>query len=1445
MVLPAESSSSSSSSSSFTSSSSSSSSSAPAVYIPLVFGSLVVTPSVGASFSTVFVVQLTLAPPFPNSDALWLLFSYAPLSSSSPSSVAAPLLPSVTGYPQVTLGSEVPIAYRVVGLACTAQSSPLCVQAVELSFALPPGAYQLLVHARVNESTLADVLYANATVEVSAPLLLSTGVTDPVLCDLLSNQTQPDPLYALSQLASLTAALTDAYGGQGFTQSASEWSCDGYGGAFDSPGDDNSSSSSSSSSSMGNSSSGSSNSSVADTLLTAIDWQLTAISAGDEAPLAINAVNALSQALLSIVEALTGSSSSSSSSAPTSSGDSALLGSASGLLQPSGATAPLSATQVQTILSATASVQAALAGQSIGYASGNQSALFIYNAAFDNLASLYGALLNASSGALHCGLLTSVQDRVSALLTQGMTSHQPEDVSLTFATAAFTAQSSRVYTDAAAVVGGGLSPSLPAAAFAGAASATLDVQQLLLSLSGSNWSACFPSSAQLSVAGGGGDTAGTATNLTLATVLTAAPLYVLELRAADGSEFAVSSLATPLSFALPFPAANASATLAQFTPTCAFFDTTTEAWSTQGCSSTPLADAVLCQCSHLTQFGLLAAPVTPELSDGRSQAAATEAAQHADLLGLFIIYLIPLVLATYLLTALLVKRSSGSTLSSSSTTATHFTVYGCLVAVALMRCVCLALLYFDDLNSATSQFNQNPLATTTTALLLIPAVAELVLLAALLYRYARIRRAEGAKRVTVNGRIDLRRASIYAGPSTLRGAGDQPEAELELSQLGAGGGRGRRQSMLQRLSVVTTSAQPVVAPPSLYVPLLFSTLYLCICVSALIAFLHSSSTAPLSGSSGSGSAHAAVEAVVVSTFLGSVTLLCVWLAFLYYSMPNFAAVMVRGQSFAWLPVAAFTLQSVLLLAFFGADGGSWYFGTSQGGQHATLAVYAVVELGTLLALEALQRWTVGYERAHAFKGASGRYEDLGSAAGGAAAGGAQQKQQKPNPDSDGWFNTVDGLVISDKDAQATAAGFTGAAPSSHSYLTAASMQRVLADDGDSNAAIELGVLQSPKADANAYANAYANASAGATASPYLSSDFNRRSTETDARRTSADAEQIALSFQDTAGAAQYSTTQQQQQQQQQQHTTTTTTTTATTTAAAAATTDAPSAGMSTSPSTLPVAARQDSPPLDSSAGVSASSSSTAAAAAPSSIQFNITIHPREPGSASPHKGHSKRQQQQQQQHAPGKRHSESSSRGGTGPATTTDSGLNSNGSGAGPQQSQQQSQPQQHQHQHQQQHHQHGAAAAPRGSLSRQVSAGAEPGTFVVSPGLAPVRPVSPISPLSPAGSAAEAGQGHSHSRRSSTSASASAIPGSPGRLHSHGHGSHNHKAGCSSCSRGEDLTHLVSDAPFSDGLTGGGHSRPRSRSGSGSVPADAAAADHQPTAAAAAAAAHSRPHWQ
>ena len=796
------------------------------------------------------------------------------------------------------------IAYELVNLTCDSTSPPDCVQTISITTYLPPGLFQLIMHVRSTTSDIADVYYSPVPALVAQPQLLDPATPNPIVCGLLTNSLQDDPLTQASLLATLTTSLVDGYGLGGLTVNSSELGCDAYNntdgttgfGSIDGSGDNG-------------------DFSVADRLLAAM---LTIVEAMTDSgsPLAINVANSLSTAAYSIVSAL----------------------SSNGTAHSQAASPLLSSSQVWSLLNLTESITDYLSMAGVGFQSGNNSASDTFNTAFDNLAGIYGQLLtaNTSDPSMHCTLVHLLQSRFSSLLTTAMDGHVVADPDVSFTGAAFSASTSRIVSGANSTVSQ-LAMSIPADAFVHANSSYFDVQRIIFQLAQTQWLGCYPTTVW--------NQAAASSNLTGSALLPTS-LYVVELITPSGTQYAVQGISVPIQFTLPY--ANENLTAAEFTPNCAFYNRTSSTWSTDGCTSVVNNASVSCACNHLTEFTLISRPLSAALGNGQAQLSATEAAKHADLLGIFIMYLIPLGLSLYLLVmAGIVYRTQASVVPWANPT------YLVIAVVSTMRAVCLALMYFDNMNSATTAFDQNSLSATTTALLLLPLIVEVVLLAVLGYRYAVARRKEGASQM-VNGKIDLRRASMYTGPASL-----MPQLDESV--------RDRRPSILQRLSIVGVSEKPVTEPPGYRAPAILTVLFIAATIGALVAYL------VLEKRTQSTSTFSAVSALFALTFVAALTIIATWVVFLHYSVPNLKAVMRRGQTLGWIAVFAFFLQSILVLAFAEQRSGSWYF-VGAGGVHVMMAIYAIVEVFTLCGMALWWRWTLQWWRGHQVSDLVSKYD---------------------------------------------------------------------------------------------------------------------------------------------------------------------------------------------------------------------------------------------------------------------------------------------------------------------------------------------------------------------------------------------------------------------------------------------------------------------------------------
>ena len=137
----------------------------------------------------------------------------------------------------------------------------------------------------------------------------------------------------------------------------------------------------------------------------------------DSSPLAINGVNSISTAVNSIVQAVTADS------------------------RP-----PCRSWTVLAVLSVTNALISYLTDASVGYQSGNDSVLDVFNLGFENVAAVYGQLLtaNTSDASLHCTLVSSMEQRFSSLLNAALSGHATGLQGVQFSGESYSAASSRV-----------------------------------------------------------------------------------------------------------------------------------------------------------------------------------------------------------------------------------------------------------------------------------------------------------------------------------------------------------------------------------------------------------------------------------------------------------------------------------------------------------------------------------------------------------------------------------------------------------------------------------------------------------------------------------------------------------------------------------------------------------------------------------------------------------------------------------------------------------------------------------------------------------------------------------------------------------------------------------------------------------------------------------------
>ena len=694
---------------------------------------------------------------------------------------------------------------------------------------LPPGEYNIVLHATTNLSSTAAIIYSGDVHVLSAERLASGNDTAAV-CDILTmaNMTGVEPLTSLSMLASLISTWKAGTELQSIMQSDfSALNCSAL--ASELP--------------------------VADYLLGALQAQVTAVS-GDSAPIAINAVNSVATALLTLLPFL-------SSASPAT---------------------------VNSTLNVTAQLTATLAGEAIGYQGGNQSVYAIYNEGFDSLAATYSALLTLSSN-LHCQLMEIIGQRMAALLTLAMTGHQSGDVDVAFTPATFSASATRLsptLSPSGASVDSNLSLALPGAMWSGVSASVVDVQRLVWTESLSGWSGCYPMTV----------TTAAGANATTLAALVPAPLVSLTLVGQDGVELPVSSLTTPLAFTLPY---NHSAARTA-TPICAFLNRSTDLWSTAGCSSSATDDGVRCSCCHLTEFTVVGLTyLTTANGDGQANKATAANSHRADVLGIFILYLIPFIVSLVLLLVLLCTHRSILPWSRSTYVTTAIT--------SLARCVGTGLLYFGDYDAATATFQLNVLAEVMTALLVMPPMLELLQLLHTVYRYSVVRAKES----------------------------NQPQPQPRAS-----------------VSKASVDLTPTARPISPVLSALLAGVYLVATLPAVAVFVNAALT--------SADATSTVVAIVILTLLAALVVVCLWMGLVGSTLPQMTPALRQGQTVVWLPVLAFTLQSVLIVAFCATASPSWYFRESAGGLHVYLILYALLEVTTLTGSACAWGWLVHWWR---------------------------------------------------------------------------------------------------------------------------------------------------------------------------------------------------------------------------------------------------------------------------------------------------------------------------------------------------------------------------------------------------------------------------------------------------------------------------------------------------
>ena len=613
-----------------------------------------------------------------------MLVSYIPVTADAlPAAQSSP-----TGYPLLTEAGEVMITCLTVDSLCESQGDP-CLDISVTAF-MPPGVFYFVVHASSPVSNVSEVAYTSAAVTVAdVPLIPGSELNELVICSLLWEPEPADPLSTLSELSSLTSTLIGDDGFAALLLPAYEITGDG---CLNTTGP------------YPNASSVDQTATVADAVLQAMARSLVNLTDA-AAPCLINAVEPLSSTLLSVLQAL-------------------LSGNGSSDLS-SNATV-LSTFQGDQLLAAASVLVSTLSALVYDFQAENSGLFFVYNAAVTSLANVYGTLISADSEQ-HCHLMQASQDGISRLLTVAMANQSAADTELLFSGPLFSASSARlsVSSDQTTDVGG-LQMQLPAASLSTLSATTVDVQLLVLSSSLSWWS-CFPTTVRNSLPQLSPDVTGSS--------LLDTALFSLSLWSPAGSEYTVLDLPAAISWQLPYTADAVSSG----TPTCAFFNASLQAWSTDGCTSSLQSGSVGCSCSHLTPFSLIAAPDSTAAAAGVSKAAGSGAQQPASY-AVWLLYLIPLTTASFLL-----LRMLGCCGGISSSLPHAAQLYVAIIVASFMRCLDSVVLCFDWTQQLLQTVDKDTVAVVSATLLFLPLVVETGLLFLLLYRNAMLGQREDSK----------------------------------------------------------------------------------------------------------------------------------------------------------------------------------------------------------------------------------------------------------------------------------------------------------------------------------------------------------------------------------------------------------------------------------------------------------------------------------------------------------------------------------------------------------------------------------------------------------------------------------------------------------------------------------------------------------------------------
>ena len=478
---------------------------------------------------------------------------------------------------------------------------------------LPIGTFHLIALAIVpslNASQIVQQTFATVTVTLPALTVATVGTSSNssnssdsavaaaaaavaaacVLQDCIANALSPTAIA--SQSVDQTLALVSSLASAAATQSAVSAICPNNATTANTNSSTGNTTLTSAAVNGSSSGSSSSSSSVSDTLLSIIASALS--SSSPQNPLSVTSLATISSTLAVISDALI---------SPT--------------VPP---TANSSSETIETIIAVTSTVianleSAAAAAGVGGYyalvsantsaaATNGQTLLNSIASTVSNLLATVSSSLNQTSTApltaAQCNVLSASTSLVDQLLAAGLDG-ATNSSSLAFNEAAFNASSTRLSgADETVATAANINVTVPSSALTASAGGGLDLRVVSV---GSQWSTCLVNSTTASLTGS-----------------SASPIYSIDLTTANGTAVNTTNISPPLQFSFPasFTSSqaqtNANSANCQsdgqvhsLSPVCSFFDTTTQSWSSVGCSlgSVDTAGNVMCYCTHLTEFTLL------------------------------------------------------------------------------------------------------------------------------------------------------------------------------------------------------------------------------------------------------------------------------------------------------------------------------------------------------------------------------------------------------------------------------------------------------------------------------------------------------------------------------------------------------------------------------------------------------------------------------------------------------------------------------------------------------------------------------------------------------------------------------------------------------------------------------------------------------------------------